>query len=99
MMYGFINRVTSARELKAGLDLGSQRVREIANRVAQASVANQDGFALPAPASGAAPGTPMTATDLEAEMTRLADEQLRFEAMAKLLAGTYASVRAAMKDR
>jgi flagellar basal body rod protein FlgB len=35
--------------------------------------------------------------DIEAEMTSLADEQLRFEAAAKLLEKTYANLRAAFK--
>lgn len=98
MMYGFIDRVTSANQLKEALDAGSQRVRMIANRVAQASLANQDGFALPAPASGQAPGAPAAGADIEADMTALADEQLRYEATSKLLSKAYAQVRAAMQS-
>ena len=37
--------------------------------------------------------------NVEAEMTALADEQLRFEATAKLLEKTYAQLRTSMKDR
>ena len=54
MMNGFIGRVTPAGLLKDALDVGSQRVRAIADRVSKASLQNQDGFALPAvPAPGA----------------------------------------------
>jgi flagellar basal body rod protein FlgB len=35
--------------------------------------------------------------DLEAEMVSLADEQLRYEATAKLLEGTYQKIRMAMR--
>jgi hypothetical protein len=37
--------------------------------------------------------------NLEAEMTSLADEQLRFEATAKLLEKTYQQIRVSMRDR
>jgi flagellar basal body rod protein FlgB len=37
--------------------------------------------------------------NLEAEMTNLADEQLRYETAAKLLEKTYASLRMSIKER
>jgi hypothetical protein len=102
MMHGFINRVSSASQLKDALDVGSQRVRGIADRVAKASLGNQDGFALPtlAPPGAPAGNEPKSSdVDLEAEMTDLADAQIRFEATSKLLAKAYAQVRSSIRDR
>jgi hypothetical protein len=98
MLYGFVNRVSAAAQLKDGLDIGVQRTRVIADRVAKATLANQDGFALPE--VGATPGSEeIGEVDLEAEMVSLADEQLRFEATARLLEKTYQRIRASMRDR
>ncbi len=101
MLNGFINRVSSAGQLKDALDIGSQRVRSIADRVSKASLQNEDGFALPM--SGTAVAQPNAAgtsdVDLESEMTNLADEQLRYEATSKLLAKAYADIRTSMRDK
>ena len=98
MLFGLIGRVSSANQLKQGLDVGSQRARAIAARVSQATLQNADGFALPV--AGAAPGTvPASGVDVEAEMAGLADEQLRYEATARLLQKAYAQVRTSIKDR
>lgn len=103
--YGFIGRVSSANQLKDALDVGSQRVRAIADRVSKASLQNQDGFALPAIPT---PGTPAAAeaeagsgsgVDLETEMTNLADAQLRYEATSKLLSKAYEQIRTSMRDK
>ncbi len=102
MTFGFLHRVSTSTSLKEALDAGSQRVRGIADRVAQSSLRNQDGFALPSNAQGTAAAGQRTGTsdvDLEAEMTNLADAQLRFEATTKLLAKTYAQVRSSLRDR
>ncbi len=97
MINGFIGRVTPAGELKDALDIGTQRVRAIADRVSKASLLNQDGFALPG--SAAVNGAVMTSAgvDIETEMINLADEQLRYEATSKLLAKAYDQVRTALK--
>lgn len=99
MLFGFIDRVANASALRAGLDASAARTRAVADRVAKASLHNADGFALPATtaesAGGALPGPP---PDLEAEMVSLGDEQLRYEATAKLLQGAYASLRSALKS-
>jgi flagellar basal body rod protein FlgB len=96
---GFINRVSSVSQLKDALDVQSQRVRSIADRVSKASMQNQDGFALPNPgASMPAPGTAPD-VDIESEMTNLADAQLRFEATSKLLSTAYAQIRTAIQDK
>lgn len=99
MLYGFIDRVSMAGPLKQGLDVGSQRTRMIADRVAKATLGNADGFALPE--VGADPGSLAEgeAVDVEAEMVSLADEQLRFEATARLLQKTYQSIRNSLRER
>jgi flagellar basal body rod protein FlgB len=97
MITGFISRVTPAGELKDALDVGSARVRAIADRVSKASLQNQDGFALPGtPAANGASAT-SGGVDIETEMINLADEQLRYEATSKLLAKAYDQVRTALK--
>jgi hypothetical protein len=98
MLYGFISRVSAAPQLKAGLDIGVERTRVIADRVAKATLANQDGFVLPG--ESAEPGSEAVgAVDLEAEMVSLADEQLRFEATARLLEKAYQKLRSSIRER
>jgi flagellar basal body rod protein FlgB len=86
--------------LKQSLDISAQRTKVIAGRVAQASMSAADGFTVPvpgAPGGGAAEaGDPV---DLEQEMVSLADEQLHFEAAAKLLEKAYAQLRLSIKDK
>jgi len=96
MAIDIIGRTTRANELKASLDMSVQRTRTIADRVAQAT-ARQQGFTLPD--VGAQPGSQEQGpVDVETEMVSLADEQLRFEATAKLLKDTYAGLRDALKS-
>lgn len=98
MLYGFVGRVSSANQLKDALDVSSQRVRVVADRVAKASFEASAGFALPAENSPA--GSPEQGpVNLEAEMVSLADEQLRYEATAKLLQKAYQGMRTAIRDR
>ena len=98
VLFGILGRTTNANDLKDALDLSSQRTRAIASRVAQASVHQANGFALPIdPATGQPVET--NDVDLESEMTSLADEQLRYEATEKLLEKTYAQLRTSIKDR
>ena len=98
MLFGFINRVSAAGSLRGALDVSAARTRAIGDRVAKASLDNGDGFALAATSAespnGAQPGPPV---DLEGEMVSLADEQLRYEATAKMLQGAYQRVRLSMK--
>jgi hypothetical protein len=98
MLYGFIGRVSAAGQLKEGLDLGVQRTRLIADRVTRASLQNADGFAvaLDAAQPGSSGDGPI---DVEAEMVSLADEQLRFEATARLLEKTYQRIRTSLKSQ
>ncbi len=97
MITGFIGRVTPAGELKDALDIGTQRVRAIADRVSKASLLNQDGFALPGSSTANGAITTSAGVDIETEMINLADEQLRYEATSKLLAKAYDQVRTALK--
>jgi hypothetical protein len=97
MLHGFIGRVSPASQLKEGLDIGAQRTRAIADRVAKATLANQDGFVLPE--VGAEPGSLEDGpVDLEAEMVSLADEQIRFEATARLLEKAYQKIRSSLRS-
>ena len=100
MLFGLVDRTTIASPLKRSLDDVTQRVRGIQSRVARASLQG-DGFALSSAAQGPTdPGDGINKpVDVEAEMSALADEQLRFEATAKLLEKAYASLRSASRDR
>jgi flagellar basal body rod protein FlgB len=84
---------TSVAQLKEGLDVSVERTRGIANRIANAA---NGGFAgaLDEAQAGADP-----TVDLEGEMVALADEQIRFDALTRLLQKTYAQVRASVKER
>lgn len=100
MLFGFINRVSAAGSLRGALDVSAARTKAIGDRVAKASLNNGDGFSLAATSAespaGAQPGPPI---DLESEMVSLADEQLRYEATAKLLEKTYSTIRLSLRDR
>lgn len=93
MLFGFFSRVSLAPDMRDALDASSQRVKGIAQRVSGATLQNQSGFALPDGTTAPA------AVNLEAEMTSLADEQLRYETTAKLLEKTYARLRLSLQTR
>lgn len=97
MLFGLIDRTTSATALNAGLDRSMERQRGIADRVAKATLQNGDGFALAADGSSTQVVAGANPVNIEDEMVSLADEQLRFLATAKLLEKTYASLRSAIK--
>jgi flagellar basal body rod protein FlgB len=94
MLYGIISRATSAGDLKEALNTSAQRTRVIADRVAKASMQ----FALPENGEAGA-ATQGEVIDLESEMVALADEQLRFEATARLLQKAYEQVRMSIRER
>ena len=98
MLYGFISRVSQATNLKAGLDISSQRTRAIADRVAKASIPAGAGFTLPS-AGAPAGSSELGPVNLEAEMVSLADEQLYFEATTRLLQKAYEQIRSSLRDR
>ena len=94
MLFGFIDRVSNASTLREALDASSARSRAIASRVANATENGGTGFALPDD-----PGAPGGGqVNLEAEMTSLADEQLRYSASASLLQKTYEQIRIGLQD-
>jgi hypothetical protein len=94
MLFGFFDRVSSASAMRTSLDASWQRVRGISQRVAAASVDGTSGFTLPDGATSAE-----GPVDLEAEMTRLADESLRIETTSKLLERTYSRIRLSIRER
>lgn len=96
MLFGLIDRTTSATSLKSGLDRSVERSRGIADRVSKATLQNGDGFSLEAK-GGAAVQAAANPVNVEDEMTALADEQLRFLATSRLLEKTYQSLRTAIK--
>ena len=96
MLPGTLGRATDSNLLRDMLDVSMQRTKTIADRVSRASLSSKDGFTL-TPA-GTAP-TEGEAIDIEQEMVSLADEQLHFEATAKLLEKAYAQLRLAIKER
>lgn len=95
MLFDFIGRVSDATQLKDSLDVSTLRVHGIAQRVSAASVPGvRQEFSIPGP-----DGEPVSATvDLEAEMTALADVQLRYDAAAKLLEKAYQRVRVSLRN-
>lgn len=98
MLYGFFGRVTQSTNLRQALDASTQRSRLIADRVSKATLLNGDGFAVPE--VGGAPGSTREGpVDLEAEMASLADEQLNYEATARLLQKAYEQIRTSLRSR
>jgi hypothetical protein len=99
-LFNLINRVSSAGALRDAMDQSVIRHRQIADRVANATVVNADGFALPAGKTAAsAVGGVSGPVDTEQEMAALANEQLYFETAATRLKGTYDSIRRAIRDK
>ena len=97
MLTGMLGRATQASSLKDMLDVSVQRSKAIADRVSRASISSTDGFSL---ASGeTASVNDEGPIDLETEMVSLADEQLHFEATAKLLQKAYEQLRTALRDK
>jgi len=96
MLFGLIDRVTSASSLKAGLDESVARSRSIADRVAKATLQNSDGFSLKA-SNGQTAVANANPINVEDEMVGLADEQMRFLATSRLLEKTYQNLRTAIK--
>jgi flagellar basal body rod protein FlgB len=95
MLARLVGSETHVSRLKEGLDASARNVRGIAHRVANAGNAD---FARELDAAGAVSGT-AGGVDLEKEMVALADEQLRFEAVATLLQRSYQGLRSAVRER
>ena len=90
MLHRILGAGTSPELLKEGLGVSSRRVRDVAERVANASSGD---FATDLEAAGA------SGVDVEREMVSLADEQLRYEAASRLLQKVYAQIRSSVRDR
>lgn len=99
-LFNLVNRISSAASLRTALDASALRHRQIADRVANATAVNKDGFALPPGASTAtAVSGERGPVDVEQEMAALANEQMYFETAATRLKSTYDSIRRALQDR
>jgi flagellar basal body rod protein FlgB len=83
-------------DLRRGLTSSMERTRAGADRIANAFNGSEASFtdALDAARNGSAAGEPV---DIEAEMIHLADEQIRFDAMSRMLAKVYQQVRSSVR--
>ncbi len=98
MLGKMIGSTSTVGLLKAGMDVSSRAVRGIAHRVANASSGQEGSFANTLDAARIGLGTEGESVDLEAEMVRLADEQLRFEATSRLLQKVYQNIRSSIRS-
>ena len=92
---------TSAAELRGGLTDTSQSLRSIAHRVANATNgvpggSPDFGTVLQATDPQSDP-TLAESVDIETEMVRLADEQIRYDTSATLLQRVYVQLRASVR--
>lgn len=81
--------------LRHELDVSMDRSRTIAHRVANASNGNEASFQATLDAASENAGGRV---DLEAEMVRLADEQIRYDAMSRVLRDMYGQVRSSLRS-
>lgn len=79
--------------LKQELDASIVRSREIADRVANASNGSRASFE-----SSLNEAMAEDEVDLEVEMVRLADEQIRYEAMSEILQKMYGQIRSSLRN-
>jgi len=84
--------------LRGGLEETSATHRAIAGRVSGALQASTSAD-FPSALQAQAGGKKADPADLERDMAALADNEVRYEADAKLLQGAYAQLRAAISDR
>jgi flagellar basal body rod protein FlgB len=96
MLFGMIGRTTSANDLKDSLDMSAVRTRQIASRIAQATVNGGNGFSLPVDPQTGQPIAGADETGVEGDMAALAEEQVRYAATAKLLEKTYEGLRSSV---
>lgn len=88
---------STATDLRQALTASMERTRAGADRIANAFNGTEASFtdALDAAQNGATPDG--EAIDVETEMVRLADEQLRFDAMTRMLSKVYQQVRSSVR--
>lgn len=88
---------STSGDLRQALTASMERTRAGADRIANAFNGTDASFtdAMEAAQNGATvDGEPV---DVEAEMVRLADEQIRFDAMSRMLSKVYQQVRASVR--
>lgn len=87
---------SNTADLRRELTASMERTRAGSDRIANAFNGTDASFtdALDAAQGGAVDGEPV---DVEAEMVRLADEQIRFDAMSRMLSKVYQQVRASVR--
>lgn len=93
MIRGLIGAGTIVEGLRQELDASAVRSRAIANRVANAS--NTGGASFDGALDEAMRGD---GVDLEVEMVALADEQIRYEALAEALQKLYGQIRSSVRS-
>ncbi len=93
MIEGVMGSTSLVQSLKSEMSASMVRSREIAHRVANASNDRTASFE----ASLSAALDPEN-VDLETEMVKLADEQVRYEAMGELLQKMYGQIRSSMRS-
>jgi flagellar basal body rod protein FlgB len=96
MLKALFGPSTLTSMLRGGLEEASATHRAIAQRVAGALPASSS-VKFPDALAAQSAQKPVSETDLENDMTALADTQLRYEADAKLLKSAYARLRSAFR--
>ena len=81
--------------LKTGLGDSHRRMTGIAHRIANATTPGFQDFPAISPDGGPAVPGPV---DVQTELVSLADEQIRFDAAARLLRMNYDAIRVTMKQ-
>ncbi len=96
MIARLIGKDSVPSALKLGLDASSRAVRAIGHRVANAATPGGPTFADSLQEQQENPAA--APVDIEQEMVRLADEQLRFQATSRLLQKTYQQIRSSIRE-
>lgn len=96
MLARLIGRESVPSALKLGLDASARAVRAVGHRVANAATPGGPAFADVLQEQQTAPAE--APVDVEQEMVRLADEQLRFQATSRLLQRTYQQIRSSIRE-
>lgn len=96
MLSRLIGRDSVPGALKLGLDASARAVRAVGHRVANAATPGGPAFADVLQEQQTNPAE--QPVDLEQEMVRLADEQLRFQATTRLLQKTYQQIRSSVRE-
>lgn len=93
MIEGVIGSGSVVQGLKGEMSASMVRSREIAHRVANAANDRTASFE-----SSLSAAMNPDEIDLEVEMVKLADEQIRYEAMSEILQKMYGQIRSSMRS-